>query len=371
MSVPRFPTAAPASPWNALVRIAPPGPLQALLRSSGFPFRPAPPRPFHSGVARQHAVLAAGRGQARQLATLLHDPRAGERPTIVLGGFVPDSTEQVLLLKGLLQRHGTVYYFNYARRGFSLDLMCAQLEDLMVELTQRRGQRPVVFGVSFGAGLLIEWMRRRRAAGGSDDLGGIVLVSPVACTADIVDPAQPKPTTLVGRALQPYVDPTAPVDDRGIERSRAIFAKMFEAGAQNRETLRSLMSADELQHLYASVMASIRDIDFTGASQRVRALDQFAAPSTWTSAGPLPISRAPTLVLYAEKEGAVITDTSPSRAQFEGALPRLFPQGECRVVRGDASPVQHASLIFHGSDFLAHLSPFYKELKSRRFRLAA
>jgi hypothetical protein len=259
-----------ASGWAALARFAPPPPLRALFRPGAYPFRPAPAKPYRpAATRRQEVALAEGRGHAWQLSSLVHHPRAGEGATIVLGGFVPDSTEQVFLLRGLLQRQGAVYYFNYSRRGFSLDLMCAQLDDLVEELHGRRGQRPVVFGVSFGAGLLIEWMRRRRAAGRADDLGGIILVSPVACAADIVDPAQPKPTTLVGRALKPYLDPQGRVDEAVIERSRAIFTKMFEAGAQNKATLRALMSAGELQHLHASVMASIRGIDATGAAQRV------------------------------------------------------------------------------------------------------
>jgi pimeloyl-ACP methyl ester carboxylesterase len=362
----------PVSGWAALARFAPPPPLRALFRPVAFPFRPAPPKPYPSAVTRrQDAVLAEGRGQVWQLASLLHHPRAGERATIVLGGFVPDSTEQVFLLRGLLQRQGAVYYFNYSRRGFSLDLMCAQLDDLIEELRARRAQRPVVFGVSFGAGLLIEWMRRRRAAVRGDDLAGTLLVSPVACAADIVDPAQRKPTTLVGRALQPYLDPNGRIDEAVIERSRTIFTKMFEAGAQNKATLRSLMSAGELQHLHASVMASIRGIDALGAAQRVGALARLESPRAWVSAGNGPLSGAPALILYAEKEGAVITDNSPSRAVFAGDLAALFPQGECAVVTGGSSPVQHASLIFHCPQFLPHLDRFYRHLRTRRLRLAA
>jgi pimeloyl-ACP methyl ester carboxylesterase len=358
--------------WNPLARLGPPRPLDALLRSTRYHFNPAHPQLFRPTITRcQAQVLAEGRGAAHQLASVRHEPRAGDRPTIVLGGFVPDSTEQVFLLRGWLQRHGAVYYLNYSRRGFSLDLLCAQLDDLVEEISAGRGRRPILLGVSFGAGLVIEWLRRRRAEGRAPSLGGTVLVSPVACTADIVDPTQPKPTTLVGRALQPYVLPHGRVDATVIERSRTIFAKMFEAGAQNQETLRGLMSAAELKHLHSSVMASIREIDFAGASQRVRTLDQFDSPRLWQQPGDGPLSAAPAMILYAEKEGAVIAENSPSRAMFASGLTGLFPRGECRVVRGGATPVQHASLIFHAAQFLPHFTQFYRELKSSRFRLAA
>lgn len=84
-------------------------------------------------------------------------------PTIVLGGFVPDATEAVFLLRHTLLRSGSLYCFNYPRRGFSNDLLFAQLHDLVDELVLPRGRPPVIFAVSFGAGLLIEWLKRARA----------------------------------------------------------------------------------------------------------------------------------------------------------------------------------------------------------------
>jgi hypothetical protein len=118
-------------------------------------------------------------------------------------------------------------------------------------------------------------------------------------------------------------------------------------------------------------MASIRGIDALGAAQRVGALARLESPQAWVRAGEGPLSEAPALILYAAKEGAVITDNSPSRAVFAADLPALFPQGECRVVTGGTSPVQHASLIFHSPEFRPHLDGFYRRLRARRFRLAA
>lgn len=358
----------------AFTRLAPPPPLHTLFRSAAYKLRPPRPRPHLCAVIRaQDDVLARGRAESRQRALLLREHRLGPVPTIVLGGFVPDSTEQVFLLRGLFLRHGSVYYFNYARGGFSPELIYAQLDDLVAELDTIHGQRPVVFAVSFGVGLAVEWLRRAQAGGRSPDLAGLVLVSPVACAADIVAPGEPKPSTLIGRALKPYLDAGSQADEGVIEKSRAIFAKMFEAGAQNREALRALMTADELRHLRSSVLDSIQRIDATGAVERVRALREMAPLSAWKTPGPLPLSEAPALVLYAEKETAALAANSPTRAAFESALPAFFPRGELQVVIAGrtGNPVQHASLIFHYFQFLPLIAAFYRRLKSSKTRLAA
>lgn len=218
-----------------------------------------------------------------------------------------------------------MYYFNYPRSGFSLDLICAQIDDLVEELAVRRGHRPVILGVSFGAGIAIEWLRRARAAGRTADPAGLVLVSPVACIADVVDPDEPRPSTLLGRALQPYLDPAVPVDAGSIEKSRAVFSKMFGAGAQNRAALGALLTAGEFRLLRDGVMGTIRSIDFAGACERVQALRQIPAPQAWRDADSPPLCAAPALVLYAEKESAVIAENSPTRRALEQTLRSFFP----------------------------------------------
>ncbi len=358
----------------AFTRFTPPQPLHTFLRTTGYKLRPPRPLPHLAPITRaQDAVLASGQAAPHQRAPLLTEKRPGPVPTIVLGGFVPDATEQVFLLRGFLLKHGTVYYLNYPRTGFSLDLICAQLDDLVTELNALHGQRPVLFGVSFGAGLIIEWLRRTRLAGRTPGLSGTVLVSPVACAADIVSPDEPKPSTLIGRALKPYLDAASGSIAPGvIEKSRLIFTKMFEAGAQNQASLRALMSAGELRHLHARVIAAIQSIDYTGACERLSALRQLPPLSAWDG-GPRPLSPAPALVLYAEKESAVLHARSPTRAALATTLSAFFPAGTHQVVSGAAadSPVQHASLIFHYFQFLPPITAFYRGLKTRNVRLAA
>lgn len=352
--------------------------MHTFFRATAYKLRPPRPVPHPAAVTRsQDQVLAAGLAQPHQGATILCERRLGSIPTIVLGGFVPDATEQVFLLRGFLLRRGTVYYVNYPRHGFSTDLVCAQLDDLVEELNRVHGQRPVLFGVSFGVGVVLEWLRRSRAAGRSPELGGLVLISPVACAADIVVPGEAKASTLIGRALKPYLDAGVggghAIDPSVMDKSKAIFAKMFEAGAQNREALRLLMTVSELRHVKESVLNAIQSIDLTGACERVNALRVMPPLSPFIAPEQLPLSEAPALVLYAEKETSVIPASSPTRAALESALKAFFPRGELRVVSSEdgTSPVQHASLIFHYFQFLPLVAGFYRGLKTGKFSLAA
>jgi hypothetical protein len=188
-------------------RFASPGPFRTFLRTTGYKLRPPRPVPFGPAIRhRQEALLASRAAAPHQRAALLHEARPGPVPTIVLGGFVPDATEAVFLLRGTLLHAGSLYCFNYSRRGFSTDLLCAQLSDLVDELNLLHGRPPVIFAISFGAGLLMEWLRRTRGARNQPGLRGLVLVSPVACVADLLPAGATKPGTLLGRALKPYIE---------------------------------------------------------------------------------------------------------------------------------------------------------------------
>ena len=131
--------------WTQLGRISPARPLHTLLRSAGYKWRPPHPTAHTPRISRaQDALLSAGAAGLHQRAQLLCERRPGTVPTIVLGGFIPDSTEQVFLLRNHLVRHGSVFYLNYPRCGFSTDMLCAQLDDLVAEIAECDGQQPVV-----------------------------------------------------------------------------------------------------------------------------------------------------------------------------------------------------------------------------------
>jgi len=359
--------------WTQLGRIAATQPLRTMIRSASYKWNPPRPHPHPLRVSgAQDALVASGAAGLHQRADLLCEPRPGPVPTIVLGGFVPDATEQVFLLRSHLVKHGSVYYFHYPRRGFSTDLFCAQLDDLVRELAVYAGQRPAILSVSWGSGLLLEWLRRNQQKGTTPALAGLLLVSPVACADDLLGPGEIKPATLLGRALKPYFDSPDAIAPATIEKSRAIFTKMFEAGAQNKDALQFLLTRGELTHLREAVLGTIRSVDARGAGERVRALRQMQAPSAYFAPTMQPLSTAPTLILYAEKESAVLAATSPSRFVFEKAHRAYFPRSECRlIVNSTGSPVQHASLIFHYGNFLPPIAAFYRRLKADQSRRAA
>lgn len=305
-------------------------------------------------------------------AELRRERGRGRVPTIVLGGFVPDAGEQVFLLRRFLLARGDLYPVLYPKDGFSLDLLCAQLDDLVDDLNAR-GERPVLLAVSFGAGVALEWLRRVKARGAEAALSGVVLVSPVACVADLVPPGAAKPSTLVGRVLKPYLEGPGAPPESAVERSRQVFARMFEAGAQNRAALARLMTPAELARLHAAVMGTIRGLTSRGACERVQAFAGMRSPLEYFAPAQLPLSTAPALVLFAEREDAMLDPAAPTLFAFRHALPAYFPAGATLEVRArpGSAPVQHASLIFHFHEFLAPLRAFYGRVRAPGLPLAA
>ena len=364
---------APALSWYAMLHAAPLRPLHTLVRTAEARLRPARAVVFRPLNRRaQDEVLAAGLAEPRQGAELLREAGRGRVPTIVLGGFVPDSSEQVFLLRRLFLQTGDLYSILYPRDGFSLDLLCAQLDDLVAELNAA-GQPPVLFAVSFGAGVVLEWLRRRRVAGDLPVLAGVVMVSPVACVADLVAPGAAKPASLLGRALKPLLAEAGPGTDAAVEKSRTVFTRMFEAGAQNKAALRRLMTVRELERLRDGVLGAIRAVTTRGAHERVQALAAMRTPLDYFRPELLPLTTAPALVLFAEREDAVLDPRAPAIFAFKHAARAYFSDGMVREVTarpGDA-PVQHASLVFHVFEFLPPLQAFYARVRAATWALAA
>jgi hypothetical protein len=112
-------------------------------------------------------------------------------------------------------------------------------------------------------------------------------------------------------------------------------------------------------------MTTIRTIEPAGACERVQAIRQLESPSSYFSPTQLPLSDAPTLILYAEKESSVIVDHSPTRFVLESAHRAYFPQSQYKIITNQhGSPVQHASLIFHYFNFLPTISAYYRGIKN-------
>ena len=339
----------------------PTAPLRIWLRTTGYKLRPPRPVPYAPTVrTRQEVVLAAGVAGPHQRADVLVEKRPGPLPTIIVGGFVPDSADAFYLIRGGLMPHGSVFYLNYPSRGFSTALFLAQLEDLIEEIANTRGCRPVLIGVSFGAGLVLELLRKAAAARYELPLAGLILVSPVACAADLLDPDEPKPSTLLGRVIKPYLSTPMRTDDSLVEKARSVFLKMFESGANNKEAMRFLLTRAESLRLRDSVLGAINAIDGTGAGERVRALSALPALNE-----PRLLFSGSALVLYAEKETSVLVQTSPTWREFRERCAAWFPHGRCLTVTNTPDhPVQHASLIFHCHNFQPYFAAFYRSLRN-------
>lgn len=315
---------------------------------------------------REFAVLERNRDSYRTRCQIFREKSAGNAPTIVLGGFVPDATETVEFQRKILRQHGSIYYVNYSRNGFCLEMFTAQLTDLISELA-RKGQKPLIMGVSFGCGLLSHYLRHADEHI-HESIRGLVLVSPVITTDDLIRPKELKRDGI--RILESNLkkimsaDPADASDiAKHVERSRRCFQALFNAGAENRVLT--------VRHL--SIRRKIFDvIEFTtarGGFERVTALREFSFP--------LPVAtlfNGPVLTLLAENEADILVQSSPTMALFSNAAlySRVFPACRVKTVRsgiaGDG--VAHASLIFHHEAYNGLLEGWYDKLLYPRLQLA-
>lgn len=276
-------------------------------------------------------------------AQIFKEKGSGPIPTIVVGGFVPDATEQVEFQRSLFRKYGSIYYLNYPRHGFSLEMFFAQLADLVEDLNSR-DQRPVLFGVSFGCGLLTRFLQEGVDAG-KLRVRGVIMASPVLCTGDLIRPESDKVGGVrmlesnLRRILKAGPD-GGEMLGRQIERARRCFQALFETGAQNRQ-----LSSRHLS-IKRKIMEVIETTPAVGGYERVLALKQFAGPD-----GVRPIFTGPALTLLAEDEDNLLVPSSPTLSMLRHPVLKkvLFPRGVFWKVTsptpGDA--VAHASLIFH------------------------
>jgi len=315
---------------------------------------------------REFAVLHQNQDSHRSRCQLFREKGAGSVPTIVLGGFVPDATETVEFQRQLLRQHGSIYYVNYSRNGFCQEMFTAQLTDLVEDLA-RKGQKPLIMGVSFGCGLLANFLRHAdEHLHGS--IRGLIMASPVITTNDLIRPTEQKRDGV--RILESILtkimsaDSTNKTDiDKNVERSRRCFQALFNAGAENR-TL-------GVRHL--AIRRKIFDvIEFTtarGGFERVTALRGFSFPTPANT-----LFSGPVLVLLAENETDILVPSSPTLKLFSDPtlFTRIFPSCRVKTVRsriaGDG--VAHASLIFHHEAYNSLLDGWYDKLLYPRFQLA-
>lgn len=312
-----------------------------LLRNLSIkPYRPRH-RPRELALWERYHSLPAVRCQ------LYREKSAGSAPTIVIGGFVPDATEAVEFQRAILRRHGSVYYLNFPRNGFSQELFEGQLADLIDDLALK-GERPVLLGISFGAGLVVDFLRRAAEAT-HERLRGLILVSPVLCTDDLIRPAGMRSggVRMLESNLRKIMG-ADPADDndlnRQLERARRCFQALFEAGAENRS-----LTARHLT-IRSRIFGVLEKTSNLGGYERVLALKRFSIPC-----GRRAVYSGPCLLLVAEDEQSVLAPSSPTLELFreQEQLREMLPGVKVRTVasKDPADPVAHASLIFHHHAF--------------------
>jgi pimeloyl-ACP methyl ester carboxylesterase len=315
---------------------------------------------------REFEILEQNRNSYRSRCQLFREKGNGNVPTIVLGGFVPDATETVEFQRKLLKQHGSVYYVNYSRNGFNVEMFNAQLADLIEHLV-RNGQKPLIMGVSFGCGLLSSFLRNADVWV-HESIRGIILVSPVITTDDVIRPITQKRdgVRILESNLKKIVaaDPANETDiSKHVERSRRCFQALFNAGAENR-TL-------SVRHL--AIRKKINDvIEYTtarGGYERVTALRDFRFPALDNSLFPGPV-----LVLLAENESDILVSSSPTLQLFSdpSLYSRIFPFCRVKAVRSNikGDGVAHASLIFHHEHYNTLLDSWYNKLLYPRIQVA-
>ena len=299
-------------------------------------------------------------------AQIFKEKGSGSIPTVVVGGFVPDATEQVEFQRSLFREYGSIYYLNYPRHGFSSEMFFAQLADLIEDLNNR-DQRPVLFGVSFGCGLLTRFLQED-ASVVTLRIRGVVMTSPVLCTEDLIRPESDKAGGVrmlesnLRRIIKAGPDGGEALG-RQIERARRCFQALFETGAQNR-----VLSTRHLS-IKKKIMQVIENTPAAGGYQRVLALKQFARPD-----GVRPIFTGPALALLAEDEENLLVPSSPTLALLNHPDKKsmLFPRGVLwKVISGTpGDAVAHASLIFHHHCYNPLIRTWYDKLQAPRLTVA-
>ncbi len=317
-------------------------------------------RPYLPPVRQRERELAILSGERLPAARLFRERGIGKQPTVVIGGFVPDATEVIEFQRPLLKQSGAIYYLNYPREGFNLLLFQAQLADL-VESLNLRGEKPVLLGVSFGAGLVSGFLREVLPRDGLS-IRGVLFVSPVFCAEDLVRPERERTGGV--RMLESNlrrifsVRGGSPEDvERQIERARRCFQGLFGMGAEHRHL--------EPRHLAIrdKIMAVIQKTPARGGFERTLALQEFQHPSPST-----PLFSGPVLTLLAEGEDSLLVPTSPTLALCRDPLRfhQVFPGGRCLTVTSPQSddPVPHASLIFHHHVYNPVIAAWYKRFSA-------
>jgi pimeloyl-ACP methyl ester carboxylesterase len=286
----------------------------------------------------------------------------GPLHAVCLPGLVPDGPETFLRQIHLFTAFGCAELVTYPYRSFDLDALLHDVEDRLCAAAAR-GARPVLVGVSVGGGLALELLRRCRDGGRPLPLAGVILVSPLTCTADLAP------------LLQRYVDPIiAPQPGacpaQAVERARTFFRQLAfrGAGGASRLDWRTLLTptgwiARQEAVIRGRIEATITAISVDGALDRVQALMHLSGLDG------RPLTDAPTMVLWGSRERHTLRMDGPGTGVLcrPDLACRIFPEAEVQWVYGpEGDDVPHASLLKHAHAFNPHLKRHLRRLSGLR-----
>lgn len=245
-------------------------------------------------------------------------------------------------------------------------MFAAQLTDLIEDI-RCRGQKPIIMGVSFGCGLLLDYLRTASEAI-HQSIRGLTLASPVICNDDLIRPAMEKGSGI--RRLESNLRKIASANPENethlhkhIERARRCFHSLFNAGADNR-----CLSVRHLS-IRKKIFDVIQNTSARGGFERVIAMRNFLFPSLDNS-----LFAGPVLVLLAENEEDILVPSSPTMRLFRdfSQYNHIFPRCLVKTVRSSQpdDAVAHASLIFHHNAYNSLIDDWYDRTLYPRLQLA-
>jgi hypothetical protein len=315
-------------------------------------------RNFHPKTTRRVQALCCRDNRPNpDRCKIYREKGIGSIATIVIGGFMPDATEAVEFQRDLFRKSGDIYYMNFPRNDFCLEMFHAELGDLIEDLNNR-GDHPTLFCISFGSGLAVEFLSDKLLTANLH-ISGCVFVSPVMCLEDLIrlDTVKTGKRRAMESILKRILESSTQKHDdvkRHIEKGRRYFLNLIEAGVEQRA----------LSYRHLSIKNKILDVITKTTSQaghkRILALKTFNKPGQIRH-----LYGGPILMLVAEREEEIFTSTSPTLAFLKNHqyFREIFPRGIVKLVSSGKAkdPVPHASLIFHHQ----HYNPILNEWLSK------
>jgi hypothetical protein len=292
----------------------------------------------------------------------------GRRHFLLVPGLVPDGPETYWRQMQLFRSFGWTTVYTYPYQTFDTGAVVEAIARFAHE-ARAAGRTPVLVGCSIGGGMVLEALRRARAAGEALPVGGVILVSPFSCMDDLAP--------LLRRLLKPILDEADKTDgkpDAPFERGRAFFkslaARALAEGkakdaARARSAWRSWLGRLTPQGMYDLREAAVRQriertldaIPQEGGMARVCELRRFPGIDHGAHADK-PLTTAPALILWGSKERQTLSMEGPGTSVLcrPDLAWRWLPSCEIHwVYDTDGGDVPHASLLKHARPFNVHL----------------